>query len=71
MTKLTSDDDINDTEIAKAVSCTTRSVRNARSNLLQYGTIDAPSQTRGRPREITENTWPALRLKLIEHPGLS
>lgn len=47
---------IEDTEIATTVvSCSTRTIRNARSNILRHGTIDDPCDATCRPTEITEN----------------
>ena len=62
ISKLQGEEVITDKEIAKTiVPCTIRTIRNARSNILQYGTIDAPRMTTGRPREVTENLWLALQ----------
>lgn len=72
ISELQGEEDINDEEIAKnIISCTTRFVRNARSNILRYGTIDAPSKTLGRPSEITKNMLIAPQCQLREHPGMS
>ncbi|KAI9155810.1 hypothetical protein HJFPF1_08399 [Paramyrothecium foliicola] len=63
---------IEDAEIATTiVSCSTRTVRNARSNILRHGTIDAPCDTAGRPTEITENMWLALANLLRDRPCIS
>lgn len=70
--KLEGKDVIKDAEIAaKVVSCSTRTVRNARSNILRYGIIDAPCDARGRPTEITENMWLALKNLLEDRPCIS
>lgn len=72
ISKLQGEEDIKDEDIATQITgCTARSVRNARSNILQYGTIDAPAKTLGRPKEITENMWLAIRYELEQCPGLS
>lgn len=49
------------------VSCSTKTVQNDRSNILQYGTIDARRDTVGRSRKITDENclavkaWPTSR----------
>jgi transposase len=63
---------IKDSEIAKnIIPCSTRSIRNARTNILQYGTIDAPSKPLGRRRKITENMWLAIEHQLKQYPNTS
>jgi hypothetical protein len=62
VSKLKSQEAITDDEIARAVGgCTTQTVRNARSNILRYGTIDPLYMAKGRPRLLTENMWLALK----------
>ncbi|EFZ03023.2 TPR domain protein [Metarhizium robertsii ARSEF 23] len=61
-----------DKEIAKVFpQCTTRTVRNARSNIMRYGTIDRPPKPFGRPPEVTENMWMAIWYELRRRPSLS
>lgn len=63
---------ITDEEIARIFPrCTTRTVRNARSNIMRYGTIDRPSKPFGRPAEVTENMWMAIWHELRRRPSLS
>lgn len=63
---------ITDEEIARIFPrCTTRTVRNARSNIMRYGTIDRPSKPFGRPAEVTENMWMAIWHELLRRPSLS
>ena len=72
VSKLQGVESINDEDIATdIVPCTARSVRNGRSNILKYGTINAPTTALGRPKEITENMWLAIRHELEQRPGLS
>lgn len=63
---------ITDEEIAHTIGrCTARSVRYARSNILQHGTIDAPRQATAWPGSMTENMWLALQDKLSWDPCMS
>ena len=39
--------------------------------ILECGTIDGPRQTTGRPREVTENMWLALKNELEQYPYMS
>jgi transposase len=72
VSKLKSQEAITDDEIARAVGpCTTRTIRNARSNILRYGTIDIPRVVTGRPRSLTENMWLALQNQLETKPCMS
>ncbi|KAL0930259.1 TPR domain-containing protein [Colletotrichum truncatum] len=72
ISKFKGEETITDEEIAKRiVSCTTRTIRRARSKILKHGTIDPPRRATGRPREVTENMWLALKNHLEEHPCLS
>lgn len=72
ISKLQGTETIKDGEIAKnIIPCTTRSVRNARSNILHYGTIDAPSKPLGRRSKITENMWLAIEDRLKTYPNTS
>jgi transposase len=62
---------IDDNVIAAIINCSTRTVRKARSNILQHGTIDVPGGAPGRPREVTENMWLALKGELEQNPCMS
>ena len=48
------DSNLKDDDIARRVKTTERTVRRARSNLIDFGSTRAPSNGRGRPRKITE-----------------
>ncbi|KAF5520218.1 hypothetical protein CGCA056_v007814 [Colletotrichum aenigma] len=70
--KLQGNEVITDTEISRAiVPCTTRTIRTARSNILRHGTIDPPRKAMGRPKEMTENMWLALKNQLECSPCMS
>lgn len=71
ISKYMGNETIKDEEIAKIYHCSTRSVCNARSNILRHGMIDCPAKPFGRPAEVTENMWLALWYKLRKRPGLS
>ena len=72
ISKLQGDEAVTDEEIATAIiSCSTRTVRHARRIILQNGTIGAPQKTTGRPREVTENMWLALKDQLDQNPCMS
>lgn len=67
ISKLKGEEKIKDKDIGDTiVSCSTRSVRNARRNILQYGSINAPGDTVGRPKKITDNMWLAVKAKMDE-----
>ncbi|KAF4444918.1 TPR domain protein [Fusarium austroafricanum] len=70
--KLKGEEVITDEQIATTIGrCTTRTVRHARSNILRYGTIDAPRQSTAWPGVVTENMWLALQDKLTRDPCMS
>ncbi|KAJ3469716.1 hypothetical protein MRS44_003781 [Fusarium solani] len=70
--KLEGKETITDEEIAKTIiSCSTRTVRNARSNILRYGTIDAPRKVTDWSGVITENMWLALQDQLYRDPCMT
>ena len=46
---------IKDKDIGTMVLCSSGTLRYARSNLLQHGTIDVPKKNLGRPRVVTPN----------------
>uniref|UniRef100_L2GCD7 TPR domain-containing protein n=1 Tax=Colletotrichum fructicola (strain Nara gc5) TaxID=1213859 RepID=L2GCD7_COLFN len=70
--KLQGNEVITDTEISRViVPCTTRTIRTARSNILRHGTIDPPRKAMGRPKEMTENMWLALKNQLERNPCMS
>jgi transposase len=58
-----------DREIAKAVGCSTRTVRAIRRNLRCFGTPRAPPNGGGRKRSITPPMLDALCEHLEENPG--
>lgn len=61
ISKLQGEERVTDKAIGNTiVSCSTKTVQNARSNILRYGTIDAPRDLVGRPKKITDNMWLAL-----------
>ncbi|KAF4921082.1 hypothetical protein CGCF245_v015655 [Colletotrichum fructicola] len=68
--KLQGNEVITDTEISRAiVPCTTLTIRTARSNILRHGTIDPPRKAMGRPKEMTEDMWLALKNQLERNPS--
>ena len=72
ISKLKGEEDITDADIAQTIiSCSDQSVRNARSNILKYGRIDAPRDNVGRPRKITDNMWLAIKAKNDQCPGMN
>lgn len=72
VSKLQGEEVITDEAIAKKIGrCTARTVRNARFNILKYGTTDAPRQAVTWPRDMTENMWLALQDRLNRHPCIT
>ncbi|KZL80460.1 tpr domain-containing protein [Colletotrichum incanum] len=72
VSKLQGNEAITDAEIARnIVPCSTRTIRNARSNILRHGSVDPPRKAMGRPREVTENMWLALQNQLEKYPCMS
>lgn len=72
ISKLQGEEVITDEAIAKTIGrCTVRTVRNARLNILKYGTIDAPRRAVAWPGDVTENMWLALRNRLNRHPCMT
>jgi transposase len=69
--KLQGAEDVTDKEIARTiVPCSTRTIRTARSKILKHGRIVSASRS-GRPREVTENMWLALKHELDRDPCIS
>lgn len=72
ISKLNGEEDTKDEDIANTIiRCSTRTVRSARSNIRQHGTIDAPRKPLGRPKAITPNMWRALQGKIDQTSGLT
>jgi transposase len=72
VSKLNGEEKITDTDIGKTIiRCSPKTVRNARSNYFQYGSIDAPGETVGRPKKITDNMWLAVKAKNDETSGMN
>ena len=57
-------------EIANVVGCSKRSVFAIQSNLRHFGSIKAPSNSVGRPQNITPPILDALCEYLLEKPSL-
>lgn len=69
--KLQGVEDVTDKEIARTiVLCSTRTIRTARSKILKHGRIVSPPRC-GRPREVTENMWLALKHELDQDPYMN
>lgn len=66
--KLQGDKDPKDDEIAEIAGCTTRTVRRIRSNLILFGSTEAPSNGAGRPKIITPPMVTALCDQLSFRP---
>src|SRR5438034_351256 len=66
--KLQGDKAPTDDETAKTASCSARSVRHIRSNLLLFGSTKAPSNGAGRPKTITPPMLTALYDQLALNP---
>ena len=62
---------LKDKEIAELVGCSTRTVRNGRSNVRDFGIIDAPPNSVGRPKKVTPNMWAALKSQLAREPCIT
>ncbi|KGQ02282.1 hypothetical protein BBAD15_g12510 [Beauveria bassiana D1-5] len=61
ISKLKGEEKIADEMIGSSIiSCSAKTVRNARRNILQHGSIDAPRNNIGRPRKITDWMWHAI-----------
>lgn len=71
LSKLRGKEEIKDEDIAKLGRCSTRAVRYARSNILHFGTIDAPPNTVGRPKKVTPNMWAALENQIARDPCMT
>lgn len=62
---------VTDKEIARTiVPCSTRTIRTARAKILKHGRIVSAPRP-GRPREVTENMWLALKNELDRDPCMS
>lgn len=71
MSKLNGEERIADNDIGETIiSCSTRSVRHARSNYIQFGNIDAPGETVSRPKKITDNMWLTVEAKNNNTAGI-
>lgn len=55
-----------DEQIANTIPCSTRTVRTARQAIVQHGSNEPPRELMGRPREVTENMWLALKNELTD-----
>ena len=74
ISKLQDEENITDEEIASTiVSCSTRTIRQARRLILKYSMMNGPRQTTGRPMEVTENMWLAFNNdnELRQYPYIS
>jgi transposase len=57
-------------DMAAAADCSDRTIRNIRSNLRCFGSSRAPFNGGGRRRQITPVMLEALRVRLLEKPGM-
>ena len=57
-------------DMAAAAGCSDRTIRNIRSNLRCFGSSRAPFNGGGRRRQITPVMLEALRVRLLEKPGM-
>ena len=62
---------LKDKEIAELVGCSTRTIRNGRSNVRDFGTIDAPLNSVGRPKKVSPTMWAALKSQLACEPCMT
>lgn len=69
--KLKDNSEIKYSEIAQLANCTPRAVRYARSNILHFGTIRAPSNRVGRPKKVTPTMWDAVKSQLASEPCMT
>ena len=60
----------NDSEIAEAAGCSTRSIRAIRSNIRIFGSSNTPRNSRGRNRIVILLILDALCEHLLEKPGI-
>lgn len=72
ISKLKGEENITDSDIGQTIiGCSDQSVRNGRSNILKYGSIDAPRDNVGRPKKLTENMRLALKAKINQSSSMS
>lgn len=72
VSKLNGEERIADNDIGETIiSCSTRSVRHARLNYIQFGNIDALGETVGRLKKITDNMWLAVEAKNDNTAGMN